>query len=209
MDALLTREPGMTVLIDAGDTSELSPYIFGHNLEHTRAAVNGGLSAQMLRNRKFCGKPSPYGIAAEWEGIGERAFFRPGREDPDSGERYTRHIGCENMRRLNELTSLSVQNVRGGACGLRQTGLRIDSGREYELRIVAKSFLPVRLTASLTDRSGGRVYAGTSFDLTPGGWRTLSAALTPSAAQRRRAGDLYVTAYGINSRDRRVRWKSS
>ena len=56
-----------TVFIDAENTEALSPYIFGQNLEHTRAAVGGGLSAQMLRNRKFCGKPSPYGIAAEWE----------------------------------------------------------------------------------------------------------------------------------------------
>ena len=43
---------------DLSHTEELSPHIFGHNLEHTRAAVYGGLSAQMLRNRKFAGKPS-------------------------------------------------------------------------------------------------------------------------------------------------------
>ena len=53
MDVLLTREPGMTVLIDAEDTAELPPYIFGHNLEHTRAAVNGSLSAQMLRTGRI------------------------------------------------------------------------------------------------------------------------------------------------------------
>ena len=35
-----------------------STYIFGHNLEHTRACIYGGLSAQVLRNRKFAGKPS-------------------------------------------------------------------------------------------------------------------------------------------------------
>ena len=43
--------------IDVKSTEDFSPYVFGHNLEHTRAAVNGGLSAQMLRNRKFAGKP--------------------------------------------------------------------------------------------------------------------------------------------------------
>ena len=182
MDTVLIRNPENTMIIDAEDTVELSPYLFGHNLEHTRAAVNGGLSAQMLRNRKFCGKPSPYGIAAEWEGIGDRAFFRPGGENPESGERYTRHIGCETMYRRNELTSMCVQNVRGGACGLRQTGLHIEGGRAYELRIVAKSVLPVRLTAAFTDRRGGRVYAETSFHLIPGDWQTLNAVLTPSSA---------------------------
>ncbi len=182
MDTVLTRDPKKTIRIDVGDTAALSPYIFGHNLEHTRAAVGGGLSAQMLRNRKFCGKPSPCGIAAEWEGIGDRAFFRPGGENPESGERYTRHIGCEAMHRMNELTSMSVQNVHGGVCGLRQTGLRIEGGRAYELRIAAKSRLPVRLTAALTDRRGGRVYAETSFDLLPGDWQVLHAVLTPSSA---------------------------
>ena len=139
------REPRITMTIDAGDTAALSPYLFGHNLEHTRAAVSGGLSAQMLRNRKFCGKPSPYGVAAEWEGIGERAFFRPGGENPESGERYTRHIGCEAMYRMNELTSLSVQNLHGGACGLRQTGLRIEGGRAYELRVAAMTIYTERI----------------------------------------------------------------
>ena len=182
MDTVLNREPQKTIFIDTEDTAELSPYIFGHNLEHTRAAVCGGLSAQMLRNRKFCGKPSPYGIAVEWEGIGTRAFFRLGGEDPESGERYTRHIGCENMQRSNELTSMSVQNVHGGVCGLRQTGLYLEGGRVYELRIAAKSCLSVRLTASLTDRRGRYVYAETSFDLIPGDWRKLNAVLTPSSA---------------------------
>ena len=32
--------------IDVNKTPPLSPYVFGHNLEHTRAAVNGGLSAR-------------------------------------------------------------------------------------------------------------------------------------------------------------------
>ena len=175
----LSREQKQTIVIDTKESAALSPYIFGHKLEHTRAAVGGGLSAQMLRNRKFCGKPSPYGIAAEWEGLGDRAFFRPG-EDEESGERYTRHLGCEKMYRRNELASVCVQNVRGGACGLRQTGLHIEGGKACELRIAARSFLPVRLRAALTDARGGRVYAEASFELRPGDWRELHAVLTPS-----------------------------
>ena len=45
-------------VIDVTSTAPYSPYIFGMNLEHTRSAVNGGLSAQMLKNRKFAGKPA-------------------------------------------------------------------------------------------------------------------------------------------------------
>lgn len=36
----------------------VSPFLFGNNLEHTRSSVCNGLSAQMLKNRKFVGKPS-------------------------------------------------------------------------------------------------------------------------------------------------------
>ena len=54
----------------------VSPYWFGTNLEHTRADVNSGLSAQMLRNRKFAGKPMPgLGHASEWYPIGNKTFF--------------------------------------------------------------------------------------------------------------------------------------
>ncbi|MBQ3223431.1 MAG: hypothetical protein IJB41_07445, partial [Clostridia bacterium] len=64
----------------------VTPFVFGHNLEHTRACVSGGLSAQLLRNRKFAGRPSARrGVAAEWFGIGKRAFFCTDQE------RYVRH----------------------------------------------------------------------------------------------------------------------
>lgn len=38
---------------EAGAT--VSPLLFGNNLEHTRSCVHTGISAQMLRNRKFAG----------------------------------------------------------------------------------------------------------------------------------------------------------
>ena len=49
----------------------VSPLLFGNNLEHTRSCVNKGISAQMLRNRKFVGKPACYdGTPEEWFLIG-------------------------------------------------------------------------------------------------------------------------------------------
>ena len=163
----------MEITIDIKNTGPLSEWLFGHNLEHTRAAVSGGLSAQMLRNRKFAGKPSLSGVAAEWEGIGDRAFFQTG------GESYTRHIGCDGMCRRNELQSQSAQNLHGGACGIRQTGLYLSGGRTYELRVAVKCAVPVLLTAALTDRNGGSVYAQAAFDLIPGDWQVCRAALIP------------------------------
>ena len=172
----------MTINIDTKHTVTLSPYIFGYNLEHTRSAVggSGGLSAQMLRNRKFAGKPAKNsGVAAEWTGIGDRAFFQTGGRPC-----YTRHIGCERMHRGNELQSLSVQNVHGGLCGIAQRDLVIAAGKPYELRTVTRVSVPVTLAAELTDRQGGTVYARRELSLVPGDWQTESFSLTPAADDR-------------------------
>ena len=52
----------------------VSPYLFGCNLEHTRSCIYTGLSAQMVRNRKFAGKPTACeGCAIEWFPLGNVA----------------------------------------------------------------------------------------------------------------------------------------
>ena len=62
--------------IDLKETQAFSPYIFGHNLEHTRACINTGLSAQMLQNRKFAGMSSKnQGVAFKWFAIGGTDAF--------------------------------------------------------------------------------------------------------------------------------------
>ena len=54
----------------------VSPYLFGSNLEHTRSCLYTGLSAQMVRNRKFAGKPTSFeGCAIEWFPLVKRAVF--------------------------------------------------------------------------------------------------------------------------------------
>ena len=167
----------MRIEIDAGKRTKLSPYVFGHNLEHTRSAVggSGGLSAEMLRNRKFAGKPGKNsGAAAEWTTVGDRAFFQNGGRAC-----YTRHIGCERMARQNELQSQSVQNVHGGLCGLAQRELAVRAGVRYEVRAVTMVYVPVTLAAELTDRRGERIYAREEFALLPGDWETHEVVLTP------------------------------
>ena len=44
------------VLVTVSAQSVL-PLLFGDNLEHTSGCINGGLSAQLLRHRKYVGKP--------------------------------------------------------------------------------------------------------------------------------------------------------
>ena len=55
--------------IDLKTTSTVSPHLFGHNLEHTRASIMDGLSAQMIRNRKFAGAAARNGVALDCENL--------------------------------------------------------------------------------------------------------------------------------------------
>ena len=65
------------ITVDTANAYPFSPYVFGHNLEHTRGSIAGGLSAQMLRNRKFAGAVTRNeGCPLEWFGIGaDHAFY--------------------------------------------------------------------------------------------------------------------------------------
>ena len=68
-------EKDVEVTLDYASAKYVSPLLFCDNLEHTRACINGGLSAQMLKNRKFVGKPGRYGCANGWYPIGEKTYF--------------------------------------------------------------------------------------------------------------------------------------
>ena len=98
----------------------VSPYLFGSNLEHTRSCLAAGLSAQMLRNRKFAGKPTACeGCAMEWYPIGEKGIFT-------FDEPYTRHGDGYHMKRTIECNSLNVFNpIAGEKVGLGQHGIAI------------------------------------------------------------------------------------
>ena len=158
--------------IDLQHPEELSPYLFGHNLEHTRAAVNGGLSAQMLRNRKFAGKPSRnQGVALGWFGIGSKVLYLT-----DETTAYTRHIGVPAMHRSNERKVQAVQNlVQGQVAGIGQREIVLEAGQTYQLRTVTKVSAPLQLTVSLTDRAGEKVYASHALSLQPTDEWTVSA----------------------------------
>ena len=167
-------------------TDAVSPYIFGHNLEHTRGAVCGGLSAQMVRNRKFAGKGAANcGVALPWFGIGEKALFQITGSSlfQSFSPVYTRHVGCEKMKRRLELQAQDIQNLLAGQiCGIGQQGMRLTSGRRYELRVVTMAMAPLTLTVSLTDAAGGRVYDQKELSLVPGDWQVSAFTLSPDGS---------------------------
>lgn len=159
-----------------------STYIFGHNLEHTRACIYGGLSAQILRNRKFAGKPSGSdGCAAEWIPIGAEhtLYVLDSDNGPQTSVAYTHHkeigkemMGTGKMNRRNECQALDVQLLKENhICGIRQEKLDLRAC-EYKLRIIAKTSELVEIRVALMENgiedTNGSTY---SFTLHPGNWQ--------------------------------------
>ena len=155
----------------------VSPYLFGSNLEHTRSCLYTGLSAQMVRNRKFAGKPTACeGCAMEWFPLGKRAVFA-------LDEPYTRHGEGYHMKRTTECNSVSIFNpFQGETAGMGQHGIAISQGQPYLFGMVVKTQNPVEFAVSLSDRAGKEVYCRTTFTGEGADWTRFEVELTPQAA---------------------------
>ena len=114
------------------DTEYLPRSLFGQNLEHTRSCIYQGLSAQLIRNRKFAGKPSRDGVASEWLPWGEGMFYEMLWKSI-----FLKHETSEygQMPRRNECFTQGISNYGGTPGGIRQTGLALSGGEKYTLRI--------------------------------------------------------------------------
>ena len=166
----------------------VSPFLFGNNLEHTRSSVCNGLSAQMLKNRKFVGKPSAMeGVAQGWYVIGEKtycAFSTP----------YTHHYSEHyHMKRMLECNAQQVINFNvGEESGIGQHEIFISSSIIYEFAIVLKSKENMVLQISLSDRWGKNVYVSDSLNVRKNDqWERYTLELSP--LQDDPDGDLRIT----------------
>ncbi len=146
--------------IDIGKkVGEISPLLFGHNLEHTRMCVWRGLGAQLLGGRKFTGVVDGEGLAAPWYRIGppacthmvERARGRWGLQ----GEPYTGHFD-PNFDPPGQVTRCQrIQSFTDAApSGLGQKGIFLAAGKEYEgwLALRSEGELPVCIRISAGSR---------------------------------------------------------
>ena len=132
--------------------------LFGQNIEHTRSALQGGLSAQLVRNRKFAGKPSRAGVAMMWEPYGTHALY------DHTNMSCTRHAAKSRMWRQNERHSQVIGGlVEGGEAGIRQGGIGLRGGVAHNFRAVVRSFNPEDVTMVLRVTAGGRTLAERTF----------------------------------------------
>ncbi len=115
----------------------ISPLLFGHNLEHTRRCLWGGLCAQLVRNRKFAAGAGPDGVARHWHRIGPPGGLymieRTAGKRGTGGQAYTAHHDADNP------ASCARQRIDNHAAGVRrgigQRGLHLHAGRPYDCRL--------------------------------------------------------------------------
>ena len=142
-----------------GAAEPVPAFIFGQNLEHTRSAVQGGISAQLVRNRKFAGKPSRKGVSMMWEPYGSRAVY----DRASFG--CTRHAVKSRMHRINEIGCQVIGSLDpDGEAGIRQEGIGVRGGVKHTFKAVVSSWNPEDTTMALrVTAAGGRVLAERDF----------------------------------------------
>ena len=125
----------------------VSPLLFGDNLEHTRGCINSGLSAEILRNRKFVGKPGRYGWAHEWYPVGEKTIF-------SFGESYSRHGEGYKMQRSHEMNAQYITNYFDEKGGIGQKDLYFRENTDCIFTLAVKAFRETRVDITLKSHAG-------------------------------------------------------
>ena len=183
----------LTLQPDAIGQGVVSYDLFGCNLEHTRANIFKGLSAQMLRNRKFAGKPNICCSApTEWYPIGKQTIFKM------SLRAYTRHSEGYHMTRAHECNSINIYNpCPDQEGGFGQHEVAVTAGRTYDFAVVVKTHGPVKLAVSLTSRGGKTVYASAILNADSADWERHTLKLTPDTTDE--DADLRICLVGTGS----------
>ena len=163
----------VTVKFNMDSRKVLSPLYFGDNLEHTRDCINSGLSAQMLKNRKFASLPARNGCPMGWDRIG--GFFAIPWEHT-----YTRHYEGYFMKRSHESHDLVITGYGEEVCGIGQDGLYLRSGEACEFTMVAKAFSPLSVKVALLAPDGS-VLAEEHVSVENSEFESIHLLFTPSA----------------------------
>ena len=182
----------------------VSPLWFGHNLEHTRSCVWRGLSAELVRNRKFAGRPERTGLALDWYPIGPPGtWFVLGGDrarNVHAKDPYTAHNGTNGRQRRSEV---QYQHIRcftaDETTGVGQDDISIYAGRAYEFRLALRSDRALPVCVRFTNLDHARIYHETVIQAEPIGWREHHGGFTMPATDER--ARLEITFDGIGELD--------
>jgi alpha-N-arabinofuranosidase len=147
---------------------EIRRNLFGHNLEHTRNCLYGGISAQIIKNRKFANRAQTDGAPIGWYRIGPTSVYLL-VHDVDA---YVKHFDPKmRARRKDEVHCLAIQNTRGVRGGIGQEKITLQKGAQYELRIAVKSPGTASLNIEFTNYAGTKEYFRRTLKVSSKAWK--------------------------------------
>jgi alpha-L-arabinofuranosidase len=204
-----------TITIDAGKPGpEINPRMYGIFLEEINHGVDGGLYAELVRNRAFEDSRAPEGYVlreGRWRDASRRGF--------DSG--FTRYgyttegvpfwslvqegsaRGAMHLQTTGGITEasaycllLDVNDVAGGRLGVANHGffgIGIRQGQSYNLSLYARGDIPT-LSVVLEDAEGRACSDEAKVEAISNDWKQFKATLTGSKTESK--AKLVVTADG-------------
>ena len=184
-----------TIDVAAGETGmEMSDTLYGIFYEDINWAADGGIYAELIRNRSF-----------EFNSVDNGGYTgKTAWQDLGSGVSTVRTGTSGWLNKLNR-TWLEVNASAPGA-GIRNTswnnGIALKAGGKHDFSVWVRTAVAQDLTVALTDPTGGTTYASAKIPVTGDDtWREYTVTLTPNATTD--AGRLALTtgAAGIVNLD--------
>ena len=163
----------------------ISPTLYGIFYEDINHAADGGLYAELVRNRSFEDNDSK---ADSWG-----SYAQPGAKV----SAYLVKDGLLNAAQHQALkvTFTASAQAKAGICNEGYWGINAVKGRTYKLSFWAKGKLKGHLYALLADAKGQKVYAQAKLDKkVKGKWQKMEATLTANADDAK--ARLYLLADG-------------
>jgi alpha-L-arabinofuranosidase len=167
--AQVTNTATMTVQVNQPG-AVVSSNLFGIFFEEINYAGEGGLYAEMVRNRSFKNSANPDFWTLVTNGVAA------GTMTVDSSQPLNAYKPCSlNLTMLSGTGSI-------GAANSGFFGMSVQSGATYNLGFyaMASSGFPGSITVQLQNSSGSTVYAQTSFSGLTTSWQKFTAALVSS-----------------------------
>jgi len=167
---LLAQTNSITIQADQPG-APISPLLFGIFFEEINYGGEGGLYAEMVRNRSFDNSTSP-------------DFWTPVTQGTATGQfatDTTQPLNANNLRALKLTMDAGIGSI--GAANSGFWGMAIQAGARYELSLYVRAAagfngpLDVRLESS----SGSAVYAQTAFSGLTTNWQRFASTVTANA----------------------------
>ncbi len=137
----------------------VSPNLYGHMTEEINFSYDGGLYAELLRNRAFLDDPRG---PAHWTAVGPESAIELQKVGPSTAR------------------PMALQ-VRGGVANDGFWGIAVRPSAAYTLTLWAKTEGDGKIAASIESRDGATVYARAEVSGSDGQWRKLTTTLKTSS----------------------------